>query len=255
MYISGATGFVGKHLVKELGQVTSIPHETIGTIILKPFDKFFFLSSYGNLFQQTDSKKTIEANVLDLISIMEQAVKFPFKSFVFVSTSSVKLPVQTFYSRTKKMAEELLLAYMEKYKLPIVIVRPFSITGVGEHKEHLIPTLIKSCFTGELVNFSPDAVHDFIDVDDMVSGLISLSNGIKGIYELGSGVQYTNQQVLDLVEFATGTKANINIISSARPYDTDSWVSNNFKARGFGWLPRKSLEQSIKEMVEVYEQS
>jgi nucleoside-diphosphate-sugar epimerase len=252
VYVTGASGFLGKHLVKELGQVTPIPHDKISTTKITPFDKFFFLSSYGNLFTQGDSQQTIQANVLDLISIMKQAVIFPFRSFVYVSTSSVKLPIQTFYSRTKKMAEELLLAYMEKYKLPIVIVRPFSITGVGEHKQHLIPTLIHSCFNQSLVNFTPTPCHDYIDVDDVVSGILSLSEGVKGIYELGSGVQYSNQQVLNIVEGITGNKVHVNIINEGRTYDTDRWVSSNFKARGFGWLPKKTLEQSIEEMVQDY---
>jgi nucleoside-diphosphate-sugar epimerase len=157
------------------------------------------------------------------------------------------------YSRCKKAAEEILLSFMEKYDIPICIIRPFSITGVGEQKQHLIPTLIDAAFTGNQVNFSPDPTHDFIDVVDVVDGILSLSrNGARGIFELGNGKKYTNAEVLDIVERVTGRNIHVNVVHSLRQYDTDNWVSTNFKARGYGWLPRISLESSIEAMVHTY---
>ena len=259
-YVTGSSGFLGSNLLKALKEagdkVETIPHKEISTIKLKPYDKFYFLSAYGNMSFHTDSKKIIKANVLDLISVLDQVRPETLKSFVFISTSSTKLPVQTMYSRTKRAAEEMLLAYKEKYNWPICVIQPYSITGVGEQKEHLIPTLINSCFTGELVNFVSDPVHDFIDVEDVVAGIMNLSKYMaKGIFELGSGKKYMNREVLNLVEKVTGKKARINTIDQMRLYDNRHWVSNNFKARGFGWLPRKTLEQSITEMVKEYEQT
>jgi nucleoside-diphosphate-sugar epimerase len=97
-------------------------------------------------------------------------------------------------------------------------------------------------------------MHDYIDVDDVVEGILNLSYlGIKGIYELGSGKSHSNQEVLEIVEKVTGKKANINKVDTLRSYDTKDWKSTNLKARGYGWLPKKSLEQSIREMVKAYE--
>jgi len=221
---TGLSGFIGSQLLTQW-DISPIPHEKIAKEKLPDFDRFFFISSYGNIVTQTDHEKILQANVLDLIHIINEAIDHPFKSFVFISTSSVKLRTQTMYSRSKRAAEEVLLSYMERFNKPICIVRPFSVTGVGEQKEHLIPTLIRSCMTGELVNFVPNPVHDFIDVQDVVSGITNLTDHFaRGIFELGTGRAYSNQQVLEIVESITKKKANINIISSARPYDTDQWV-------------------------------
>lgn len=248
--ITGGSGFLGSHLTKKLEGVISIPHDVIQDVKLEPFDYFYFLSSYGNLAHQTDTKQIFKANIQDLASILLEAKDIKFKSFVFVSTSSVKLRTQTMYSRCKKAAEEMLLAVMEKYDVPICIIRPYSVTGVGEQVEHLIPTLIRSCLTGKQMNFVGSAVHDYIDVEDVVDGILSLSNhSARGIFELGTGVKTTNEEVLQMVETITGRKANINRVDSLRAYDNQEWVSTNFKARGYGWLPRKSLGQSIQEMV------
>jgi len=254
-YILGANGFVGKHLAKKVDCV-SIPHEEIQDKNLKSFEKLFYLASYGNLIHQTDVQSTIKANVRDVISILDKAIEHDFKSFVFVSTSSVKLRTQTTYSRAKRAAEEILLAYLERYNKPICIIRPFSITGIGEQQQHLIPTLIRSCMENEQINFVEAPRHDFIDVEDVVAGILNLAeHSARGIFELGTGVSYSNREVLDIVERITGKKAKVNIVSSLRNYDNDQWVSTNFRSRGWGWMPKKSLELSILEMVKDYERS
>ena len=47
-------------------------------------------------------------------------------------------------------------------------------------------------------------------------------------------------------------RANVNIVGQLRLYDNDDWVSSNFRARSYGWLPKKTLEQSITEQVKDY---
>lgn len=256
-FVTGANGFVGKHLIEALGSsVITIPHERIDATSLSsfPVDNFYFLSSYGNMWGQDDMDKTIKANLLDLIHILKEVVKLEIKSFVYISTSSVKLDYQTPYSRTKKAAEEILLSYIEKFHMPISIVRPFSITGVGEQREHLIPKLIHSCMTGELLNFVPHATHDFIDVHDVVAAILQLSKkSVRGIFEVGNGKLYSNQEVLELVQKVTKKKANINIVDSLRPYDNKDWFSTNYKIRSWGWLPKVELKESIKQMVNAYD--
>lgn len=247
-YLTGL-GFLGEHLFKKV-RPTAIPHQDILSTNFSDFDYFYFLSAYGNINGQVDSQKIMRANIIDPSYTIEQVKDKKFKSFVFMSTSSVKLKHQTMYSRTKRAAEEILLSYMEQYNLPICIIRPFSITGVGEQPEHLIPTLIESCLTGKLMNFVPEPTHDYIDVEDVVDGIISLStNGARGIFELGTGVTYSNDQIRLLVEKATGKKANINQVNTLRPYDNEDWVSTNFKSRGYGWAPKKTIADSIMEMV------
>lgn len=254
-YITGASGFLGQHLVKKLKTSRSIPHKDITNFKYKKCENFYFLSAYGNMHFHEEDENIFQANVADLIHVI---TKLPrgFKSFVYISTSSVKLPYQTMYSRTKKASEEILLSMIEKHHLPICIIRPYSITGVGEQKKHLIPKLIESCLGNKLMNFVPSPVHDFIDVEDAVEAMINLAeNQAKGIFEIGSGRAYSNKEVLDIVEKVTGKKANINVVKTLRNYDTSNWVSRNFRARSYGWLPKKSLEQSITEMVKEYKKN
>lgn len=250
--VTGASGFVGKHLLKKLKSYTTIPHQDIQKFEIKKPSCFYFLSAYGNMNFHKDENEIIKANLLDLAHVIRNIIWENKPTFVFISTSSVKLEHQTFYSRTKKMAEELLLAYLEKYDAPILIIRPMSITGVGEQKEHLIPKLIDSCLNDNRMPFVAEPVHDFIDVKDFLDAVMILVKAReKGIFEIGRGRSYTNDMVRRVVEKVTGKKANLNRVDSLRSYDNTSWVSKNLKIRDYGWKPTKTLTQSIKEMVRV----
>ncbi len=251
-YVTGASGFLGSYLIKKLPEPILIPHDLIHTVKLADFSHFYFLSSYGNLSSQLEDSKIIKANITDLTDILLKVNWAKVKSFVFISTSSVGLSVQTMYSRCKRAAEEILLSFMEKYKAPICLVRPFSITGVGEQKIHLIPRLIDSCLSGAPLEFVGNPKHDYIDVRDVVKGILALSRaGGRGVFELGTGKAYSNQEVLGLVEKLTGKKANIRP-GKAKPYDTGDWLSRDFRARDYGWSPQIKLEETIKEMVNAF---
>lgn len=251
-YATGASGFIGKNLSKKI-DIIPVPHKNINQQYSRDFGFFFYLSTYGNLASQTQDFEVFKANVFDPLNVLEKIINSNFKSFMYVSTSSVKLKKQTMYSRSKKAGEEIMLSVLERYSKPICIVRPLSVTGVGEQKEHLIPTLIDAAFTGKTINFVSWPTHDYIDVDDVTDGMINLAkNSARGVYELGTGTSYSNIEVKDIVESVTGKIIKVNPITSLRDYDTGSWISTNFKSRGFGWLPKKSLRQSIEEMVKDY---
>jgi hypothetical protein len=113
--------------------------------------------------------------------------------------------------------------------------------------------LIDAAYTGKEVDFTPEPTHDFIDVEDVVEGIINLSeHSARGVFELGTGIKTTNFEVLELVEKITEKKVKARFIDNLRPYDNKDWVSTNFKSRSYGWLPKKTLEQSITEMVDAY---
>jgi len=259
-YITGASGFLGTHLMEKIAPLNpdgsrfntvTIPHQEISHCKLQPFENFFFLSAYGNMFDQKDEGKTIQANLLDLLYIMNQAREFNFKSFVYISTSSVTLPVQTTYSRTKKVAENVLLEYIKRFNFPIAIIRLFSMTGVGEQEEHLIPKLISSCMHDEKIDFVPEPRHDFVDVEDAVTGILYLSKNQKqGIFEIGNGRAYSNKEVLELVQKCTGYDANVRLVKSMRPYDLKKWKST--KNQWFKKLKPRTLEQTITNMVKEH---
>ena len=238
-YITGSGGFIGSRLFARLKDAVCIPHRDITHGKYEPCGKFFFLSTYGNMAHHDEPGVIFKANVLDVQHVLHYCHPW---YFIFLSSSSVTLPVQTPYSIAKRCAEHLI----EDQGPPYLIIRPYSVTGVGEQKEHLIPKLIDSCLNGTRMDFVPEPVHDFVDVEDVVERIMCLVNaGTTGTFEIGNGQPVTNGEVLEIVERVTGNMANIQIRKSLRAYDSHNWYSKMPR-----WDNTKSLLTSITEMVE-----
>ena len=162
------------------------------------------------------------------------------------------LPQQTFYSLAKQAGELACL----NWDGPAKILRPSSITGTGESKEHLIPKLINSCLTGEEMLFVGEPTHDYVNVRDVVRAIeILAKTSGKQTVNVSSGTSTGNEEVLAIVEDCTGRRANIKRVDSMRNYDTKGWVVDNSEMLKLGWMPESSLKDSIKEMVENYGKS
>ena len=248
--ITGSHGFLGEHLVSKLGgayRMDRVPQNPKG------IDIYADLASFGNMSNQTVYSEIYRANTMRVINQLERIEDTDYKAYLYVSTSSVTLPHQTYYSASKKATEEFIALYAREKNKAVVSIRPYSITGVREQSQHLIPKLIDSCLHGTKMDFVVDPVHDFLDVDDFTDALLLISQSAQNykgrIFAVGSGKQYTNAQVLEIVEKVTGKKANVNVVKSMRAYDTIDWQADTTLMYSLGWQPKKSLEDSIREMV------
>ena len=271
-YISGSNGFIGSKLVDQLEQSGRevIRGDREGTLP-RQVDVIVHCASYGNYHDQTDVRKIYQANLGILTNLLEAGEHFPYQAFVVIGSSSeygrqsrrmdedttVPQP-NTVYGAAKLAATSLAQAWARKHEKPITVLRPFSVTGPSEQERHLIPTLIKSAVTGAPMTLDPHPSHDYVDVRDVVKAIQILVEqpSITGgeVYNCGSGIQYTNRAVSQLVEQETGKKINFTPSTRMRSYDSDVWVADNRKLKSLGWTPEYNLRQSIKDMVFMREE-
>lgn len=250
-YVSGSSGFIGSQLVKRLANFTPLYREQLRVSVpaISLCRNIFFLSAYGNFSKQSDHFELFQANAIELSNALTAAITHGCDRFIYFSSSSVLLDHQTPYSLTKKAGESLVAAS----GIPHLIIRPFSVTGVGDQSVHLIPKLINSCMFDESVDFVPHPVHDWIDVSDLVAAVMHLlALGKTGTWNVGTGVAVSNLDVLRLVESATGKYANVQYVNSIYSYDTNNWKCPDNELRNTGWVPKKTLRQSISEMVAAW---
>lgn len=275
-FICGAGGFLGtnlrKHIEESGGEVVVFPvemlmdinsmHELLGT---EPY-YFYYLAAYGNLHGQGDIDETFRASVIKLLNLLQATVGTQCEGFVTAGTTSeygnktvpmtedLLLEPETFYGAAKAAGTHLAQVWAKRMGLPIVIFRPASITGVGEQPIHLIPTLIRSCLFKEVIPFVGEPMHDYIDVSDVSSAIVLLAEKAKEhigeIFNVGSGVQTSNLQIKEMIESITKEKANINMAAKINPLNLSQvWIAVNDKIKALGWKPKKTLYQSLKEMV------
>jgi nucleoside-diphosphate-sugar epimerase len=254
--ISGATGFIGSHLSSQLSDLGHLVIPISQAQLYEPielqklFDKhqpdyIFHLASYGNHSNQTDVPMTVFSNIIGTFNMLSASNNINYKKFVQISTSSVNLPIETFYSASKAGAERIANAFKIQNKKPIMIVRPYSIFGENEASFRFIPTICRSIIRGEEMELVPNSRHDWIYVTDFVTVL--LENLDKDMLEIGSGVSYTNKQIVEMLEEISSSKARIKEVAKLRSYDTDNWTAKEANIR-------TPLKEALTNTYKYYEQ-
>ena len=244
--VTGANGFIGKHLVKALeargDSVQCLSHASFRDPVslkiieeLKDIDFIFHLAAYGNMASQKDEGEILRANIDGLWNLLQATKHIPYKAFVNVSSSSVFLPYQTIYSATKAAGEDVCKAFICEYQKPIVTVRPYSVYGIGEAEYRFIPTVFRSCLKGEAMTLSTGS-HDWAYVDDFVDYLIEVSKMVgmpdmPAVLEFGTGISTSNHLVVDIIQKITGKKANITDRKQLRSWDTLEWKAKEIRGK------------------------
>lgn len=97
--ISGANGFIGKHLVARLTKlghkVVPVPRNYLQRLdLLTNFmeenrpDYIFHLAAYGNHYKQTSAREIVQANIMGTFNMLETSKDIPHKAFVNFGSSS-----------------------------------------------------------------------------------------------------------------------------------------------------------------------
>jgi len=223
--ISGQSGFIGQaitnHLLIREQNVVGLPRPCPLSKLNQIFketnpDYIIHLASYGNHCQyQRNFNQMVATNITGTYNLLEAASKVDYKIFYNISTSSVKLKIQTYYSITKLCGEMLAGLYDR-----VVNVKPYSVYGPGEGAHRFIPKVIECLKTGEQLTIDEKAMHDWIFISDFIFALFA------GETEIGTGIKVSNKEIVKMLQQISGKKLNYKV-GQVRTYDNDNWVAKN----------------------------
>ena len=96
--------------------------------------------------------------------------------------------------------------------------------------------------------------HDFIHIDDFVRGvdLVVNSGPYRGdVFNLGSGVQVSNFEVLEAFQRVAGRDAPVTRVDSlAKAFESSVWRCDTAKSRDkLGFATRITLEEGIRRLL------
>lgn len=277
--ISGSSGFIGKHLFKRLLQegndVTPLIHEILynpeelkdAIHAYKP-DYIYHLASYGNMSNQKEHEEIFNANVLGTWNLLNATKDIPYKAFINFGTSSEygkqdrpmtedMLPkADSFYACTKVASTYLARAYAKQFCKPIVTIRPFSVYGPGEAEFRFIPQVIKYLNNKRVMNVDTQANHDWIYIDDFINGVMKITDNAQKLFgevvNIGTGKQYSNQQVINMLEKISGKKLQVNVFDNMRLNDSKIWMDGSNILHTFDWIPSYNLRRGLEKTYEYY---
>lgn len=272
--VTGASGFIGSRLSKELCDPQCIPHTAWNRVhsmvrYIKPYN-IFHLQAYGNMWWQTDPNQIYRVNVMNLQKLMEATKDLPYKSFVVTGSvaeygkrddlmkeDSLCKPA-TYYSASKLAATEMAQMYARRLDKPIVVVRLASIYGDGEDEKRFIPTILRSIYTGEHMKLDPHPKHDWLHVDDAVRAIKLVAenaDGLKGqVVNIGSGRQLSNIEMINTVERLSGRTTKNCKYESLRPNHSVEMNVDITKLKSLGWKQEVDLVTGLRRTIEHYKE-
>lgn len=167
------------------------------------------------------------------------------------------------YAVSKIAQDYLALQYYISYKLQIIRVRPFNHIGPRQAANFVVPDFAKQIAEIEVGIKEPvmhvgnlDAKRDFTDVRDMVRGYdLILEKGKTGdVYNIGSGVSHTIQEVLQTLLAFSSKKIQIEQDKNLmRPSDNPELVCNFAKMKNLtGWEPNIPFNQTLKDTLDYW---
>ena len=276
--VIGASGFIGRALAASLrvqgldvvpvdssvGDIAD--RETLATFAHLDIAHVFHLA--GKTFvpdSWDDPQAFCQTNVLGTLNVLEfcrrkhipltyvSAYIYGHPDSLPIAESSEIRPSNP-YALTKRLAEEVCEFYASAYDLPVTTIRPVNVFGIGQAKHFLIPSIIDQVLgTGkEIVVMDLAPRRDYVYLEDLVAALFATldKTGGYGVYNIGSGISLSVQEVIDIVQNVAGTKKKIvceNIIRTNELMDVIADISK--AERVLRWQPEHSFRAGIEKIV------
>ncbi len=223
-----------------------------------------------------------DCNVGRGLVLLNAVCKYGVRRFVFSSSAAVygspeKVPVTedapllptSPYGDTKRVFEELLVAYERACGLRYAALRYFNVAGASnglgeDHRPetHLIPLILRAAlrpgqrfqiFGDDYPTRDGTCVRDYIHVHDLARAHLLAMEALDDrsvVYNLGSQQGYTNKEVFAAAERVTGKRICVEI-AERRAGDPPELVASSERIRkDLGWRPEKNLEQMIQDAWE-----
>jgi len=272
--VTGATGFVGKHLVSALQSegCEIVAHSRQDGDISRCDLPFAGINYVFHLAARTfvpDSwritRDFYDTNVLGTINVLEFCRQHKchlaiVSSYVYGGPNYLPIdenhPVEGFnpYAHTKILAEEAAKFYSKQFGLEVAIVRPFNLYGAGQSASFLIPTLVAQAVApGDTITVAdPRPKRDYVHVRDLVDFLLLIARKrATGAYNVGTGISTSIGELVDLINECAPIRKRL--VSSAQVRENevlDTVADCSRAAADFGWVARTKLREGIRELVQ-----
>ena len=169
------------------------------------------------------------------------------------------------YAASKVAGDHFVRAFHATYGLPTLITHSTNNYGPFQFPEKLVPVAILNALEGRPIPLYGDGEQerDWIHVDDHCEALrIMLERGQPGeAYCIAAGAPRTNRELVELIctevdrQCATlPRRPTAELVQHVvdRPAHDRRYALDASQVRAFGWRPRISLEQGIRETVAWY---
>ena len=297
--VTGGAGFIGSHVVDELLQMghevvvlddlsggfrDNVPtgaefvqgsindHVLIDTLFGKHhFDYVYHLAAYAAEGLSHFIKRfNYENNLIGSVNLINAAINFEAKGFIFASSIAVygtnQLPMsediqplpEDSYGVAKYAVELDLKESHRIFGLPYIIFRPHNVYGerqnIGDKYRNVIGIFINRLMQGQPMTIFGDGqqtrAFSYIgDVAPVIARSIEFPAAYNAVFNVGADKPYTVNYLAEVVAKAGGVPGKVEHLD-ARQEVQHAYSSHQKGERIFGAHAETSLEEGVQRMVD-----
>ena len=211
-------------------------------------------------------------NIIGTINLLQNAIKYKVKKFMFASTGGAVYGEQSYfpadenhptqprspYGISKLAVEKYLYFYNAEYGLNYTILRYANIYGPRQNpfgEAGVVAIFSTKLLKGEqpIINGSGEQTRDYVYVGDVVkANLLTLNDTANDIYNVGTGIETNVNQLFHKLNTIIKANKEEKHGPAAPGEQMRSVITSEKLFNKFGWKPSTSLEDGLRLTVDFF---
>jgi GDP-4-dehydro-6-deoxy-D-mannose reductase len=286
-FVTGGSGFVGRHLMAELGgdalaparaELDLLDGEAVRRAIASAGPaRVFHLAAQASVGRSWEQPAAVlRDNLAMTVNLLEAVRQEAPEAVVVVASSSEvygppeRLPVdesaplrpQNPYAVSKAACDLLAGQYADAHGLRVVRVRAFNQAGPGQSDDYVVGTITRQVAQAEADGAGiavvrtgrPDLARDFTDVRDTVRAYVAAASLPPGAYNACSGRTTSVGGIVELARQAARVEVRHEVDPArVRAHDVPEMRGSAERlAEASGWAPAIPLEQTVADAIDYW---
>ena len=280
IFVTGAAGFIGSEFCRQarsLGheilpllrphRLDNLPHEAIKSFSPETVVHCAWIATPG-VYTDSPENVVLQNQSSDLFQYLS---RIGVRHFIGCGTCAEyadstapldedrsKLSPVTPYARAKHALHSELEKLAREHSVALSWARIFYPYGKNEHPDRLISSLLRGHKTGSRYSVrTPDAVRDYVHVEDVASALLTLvERQAAGSFNIGTGHGVRLGTLESMVASLVGNERFVEPESGfSENSSRDRVVASVAKLRSLGWSPsynvRAGLSSYFRDIAEI----
>lgn len=286
-FVTGAGGFVGRHLVAHLeaegDEVVSLAEgidiaeeqAVVAAVGEAAPEVVYHLAGWAHVGDSWNHPtEVVRVNVGGSAVVLEACRKAEVGRILLVGSADAygsfspddlplreDLPLRpvTPYGASKAAAEVLALQVYRSTGAGVVLTRSFNHTGPGQHPSFVVPALARRIVEAETAGGGAvrvgnlSAERDLLDVEDVVRAYrrLAISGEAGEAYNVCSGEPVAIEVVAQRLAALSGTELQLVVDAElVRAVDVPIVVGDSTRLRVLGWRPEVSLDETLRRVLD-----